>query len=81
MSRGKLHRRPVPGTCWINGPDLVIGAVDYECRAHEVDAELRPGALRNEHGDFRRSDFYCPVGEPNPLTAEVARVAADRRPS
>jgi len=46
--------------CWISGPNYSDGILDWQCRTHEVEAELIDPS---KYGStvFRRSDFYCPV--------------------
>lgn len=52
--------------CKIVGPYLPVGDTDWECRTHDVLAELRdtaPTLLPDE--SYRREHFRCPVGEPS----------------
>lgn len=53
--------------CKIVGPYLPIGDTDYECRTHEVLAELRDPSRFGQAG-IRKDEMYCPIGEPDGRT-------------
>lgn len=46
--------------CRIVGPYYPTGHIDWECRTHDVLAELRDPSKFG--GVVRREDFICPVG-------------------
>lgn len=48
--------------CEIKGPYFPLGDIDWECKTHNVLAELIDPSKFGGNV-FRREDFYCPMGE------------------
>lgn len=48
--------------CRIVGPYFPVGDTDWECRTHDVLAELIDPA-RAGAPDIRKAEMFCPVGE------------------